>query len=108
MTQLQANRLARRASLTLIRQGHTVDLDGVKRIVNRSLVRLAKSNNGGNPQTTSEQAAEMAKDILLSMSDKLSYPDNYGYYFQKLFNQIYKDLAFDDKKVAKEPKVNER
>ena len=101
MTQLQANRLARSASLTLIKQGWTVDLDRVKRAINRRMTKIAKSNNGGNPKTTSEQAAEMAKEILLSMSDKLSYPDNYGYYFQKLFNQIYKDLAFDKKKPQK-------
>ena len=101
MTQLQANRLARKASLTLIQQGWTVDLDQVKRAIRKPLIRIAKSNNGGNSKTTSEQAAEMAKEILLAMSDKLSYPDSYGYYFQKLFNQLYKDLAFDKKKPQK-------
>ena len=101
MTQLQANRLARSASLTLIRQGWTVDLDQVKRAINRPMIRTAKSNNGGDPKTTSEQAAEMAKEILLSMSDKLNYADDFGYHFQKLFLQLYKDLAFDKKKVKK-------
>ncbi len=81
-------------------------MNRIKRAISKPLIRIAKSNNGGNSKTTSEQAAEMAKEILLAMSDKLSYPDNYGYYFQKLFNQIYKDLAFDKKKPQKEPKVN--
>ena len=101
MNQLQANRLARSASLTLIRQGWTVDLDRVKSVFNRRMRRIAKSNNGGDPKTTSEQAAEMAKEILLSMSDKLNYADEFGYHFQKLFNQLYKDLAFDKKKPKK-------
>ena len=101
MTQLQANRLARSASLSMIKWGWEPDLNQVKRAINRRMIRTAKSNNGGNPKTTSEQAAEMAKEILLSMSDMLNYPDNYGYYFQKLFNQIYKDLAFDKKKPQK-------
>ena len=66
-------------------------------MVNRRIIIAAKSNNGGNQKTTSEQAAEMAKEILLSMSDMLNYPDNFTYYFQKLFNLIYKDLAYDKK-----------
>ena len=89
MTQLQANRLARSASLTLIKQGWTVDLDRVKRAIKGHMVRIAKSG-GGNEQTKSEMAAEMAKELILSMSDKLSSPDNYSYYFQKLFNQLYR------------------
>ena len=101
MTQLQANRLARRATLTLIRQGWTIDLNRIKRAIAVRMRRVAKSNNGGNPKTTSEQAAEMAKDILLSMSDKLAFANDYAYHFQKLFNQIYKDLAFDKKKPQK-------
>ena len=101
MDQLQTNRLARSASLILIRQRWTVDLDQVKRAINRRMIKIAKSNNGGDPKTTSEQAAEMAKEILLSMSDKLNYADEYGYHFQKLFNQLYKDLAFDKKKPKK-------
>ena len=101
MTQLQANRLARKTSLTLIRQGWTVDLDHIKRAINHRMRRIAKSNNGGDPKTTSEQAAEMAKEILLSMSDKLNYADDFGYHFQKLFNQLYKDLAYDRKKPQK-------
>ena len=101
MTRYQTNRLARKACLSLIKLGRDVDLDQIKRAVSRYMIRVAKSNNSGNQKTTSEQAAEMAKEILLSMSDKLSYPDTYGYYFQKLFNLIYKDLAFDEKKVQK-------
>ena len=101
MTQLQANRLARSASLTLIKWGLEPDLYRIKRAIRKPLIRIAKSNNGGDPKTTSEQAAEMTKEILLSMSDKLNYADDYGYHFQKLFNQIYKDLAFDKKKPQK-------
>ena len=101
MTQLQANRLARSVSLTLIKWGLESDLDQVKGAIKKPLVRIAKSNNGGDPKTTSEQAAEMAKEILLSMSDKLNYADDYGYHFQKLFVQIYEDLDFEKKKPKK-------
>ena len=101
MTQLQANRLARSASLTLIKWGWEPDLGLVKRAINRRMIRIAKSNNGGNAKTKSEMAAEMAKDILLSMSDMLNYPDNFSYFFQKLFNMIYRDLSLDDKKAQK-------
>ena len=87
--------------MTLIKWGWESDLNRIKRAISKPLIRIAKSNNGGNSKTTSEQAAEMAKEILLAMSDKLSYPDSYGYYFQKLFNQLYKDLAFDKKKPQK-------
>ena len=99
MTQLQANRLARRASLTLIQQGHTVDLDRVQRTVNAHLRRYAKSN--GERKTKSEMAAEMAKDILLAMGDKLNFAEQYSSMFQSLFNQIYRDLSVDDKKAQK-------
>lgn len=101
MNQLQANRLARSASLTLIKWGWKPDLDQVKRAMRKPLIKIAKSNNGGDPKTTSEQAAEIAKEILLSMSDKLNYADDYSYHFQKLFVQIYEDLAFDKKKPKK-------
>lgn len=78
MTHYQSNRLARKACVQLIKWGCTVDLDRAKSIVNRGIIRTAKSNNGGNQQTTSEMAAEMAKEILLSMSDKLNYADDYA------------------------------
>ena len=100
MTQLQTNRMIRKASLTLIQHGHTVDLDRVRRTVYSHLQRDAKSS-GGKERSKSEMAAEIARDILLAMSDKLSYADNYGYYFQQLFCQIYKDLTFDQKKAQK-------
>ena len=98
MTRYQSNRLARKACVQLIKWGWIIDIGRAKAVVNRRIVRFAKSNNNGNQKTTSEMAAEMAKEILLSMSDKLNYPDNFSYYFQKLFNQIYKDLSFDQKK----------
>ena len=85
----------------MIKWGWEPDLGQVKMAINRRMIRIAKSNNGGDPKTTSEQAAEMAKDILLAMGDKLSYPDNYGYYFQKLFNQLYRAISFDEKKGKK-------
>ena len=94
MTRYQTNRLARKACVQLIKWGWTVDLDRAKRIIRRRIIRAAKSN-GGDQKTTSELAAEMTKELILSMSDTLSYPDNYSYYFQKLFNQIYKAMSFD-------------
>ena len=97
MTRYQTNRLARKACVQLMKWGWTVDLDRAKRIISRRIIRMAKSNNGENQQTTSELAAEMTKELILSMSDTLSYPDNYSYYFQKLFNQIYKAMSFDKK-----------
>ena len=99
MTQLQANRLAQRATFTLIQHGWIPDFDRVSRTVNSHLYRYAKSKGEG--QTKSELASEMAKDILLSMSDKLNFADDYSYQFQQLFNQIYRNLSVDDKKVAK-------
>ncbi len=69
MTRYQANRLARKICLGFIKRGWKPDLERVKRAINRPLVKYAKSNNGGNTKTKSEMAAEMAKDILLSMSD---------------------------------------
>ena len=100
MTQYQMNRLARSASLALIQRGHTVDLDRVQRTVNSHLRRYAKTN--GERKTKSELAAEMAKDILLAMGDKLNFAEQYSSMFQSLFNQIYRDLSVDDKKGMKE------
>ena len=99
MTRFQANRLARRACLSLIQQGNLVDLDRVQRTVNAHLRRYAKSNGEG--KTKSELAAEMAKDILLAMGDKLNFAEQFSSTFQSLFNQIYRDLSVDDKKVHK-------
>ena len=97
MTRYQTNRLARKACVQLIKWGSKPDLGRVKAVVNRKIIRTAKSNNGGNQKSKSEMAAEMAKDILLSMGDKLSYPDNFEYYFGKLFNQVYRAVSLDDK-----------
>ena len=102
MTRYQANRLARGVCLSLIERGWRPDLDKVKGVLNRRLIKTAKSNNGGNPKTKSELAAEMAKDILLAMGDKLNFAEQYSSMFQSLFNQIYRDLSVDDKNVAKE------
>jgi len=41
MTQIQTNRLVRKASLTLIQQGNAVDLDGVRRTVHSHLRKYA-------------------------------------------------------------------
>ena len=92
MTRYQTNRLARRACITLIKWGWNINLDKVKRAVDRSLLKNAKSNSGEG-----KTKSEMAKEILLSMGDKLSYADNYEYYFGKLFSQIYKAVSLDDK-----------
>ena len=100
MTRYQANRLARNICLGFIQQGWKSDLEQVKRVINRPLVRIAKAN--GDTKTKSELAAEMAKDILLAMGDKLNFAEQYSSMFQSLFNQIYRDLSVDDKKVAKE------
>ncbi len=97
MTRYQTNRFARKACVQMIKWSWTIDIDRAKRIVNRGMIRTAKSNNGGNQQTTSELAAEMAKELILSMSDSLNSPENYEYYFQRMFNIVYKDLAFDKK-----------
>ena len=101
MTRYQTNRLARKACVQMIKWGWTIDIDRAKRIVNRGMLRTAKSNSSGNQQTTSEMAAEMTKELILSMSDTLNYPDNYEYYFGKLFNQIYRAVSLDDKKTQK-------
>ena len=100
MTQLQTNRMIRKASLTLIQQGHTVDLDRVRRTVYSHLQRDAKSS-GGKERSKSEMAAEITKELILSMPDTLNHPDILTYHFQKLFNQIYRDLSVDDKKAQK-------
>lgn len=101
MTRFQVNRLARKICLGFIQQGRTPNFNRVKKAIHYPLVKFAKSNlNEG--KTKSEMASEMAKDILLAMSDKLNYAENYAYQFQQLFNMIYRDLSIDDKKVAKE------
>jgi hypothetical protein len=98
MTQIQTNRLIRKASLTLIQQGWTPDLDDVRRTVHSHLRKYAKSKGEG--QTKSEMAAEITKELILSM-DTLNHPDILTYHYQKLFNQIYRDLSVDDKKAQK-------
>ena len=100
MNQLQANRLARGICLTLIERGWRSDLNKVNGVLNRHLIKTAKSN--GEKKTKSELAAEMAKDIVLAMGDKLNFAEQFSSMFQSLFNQIYRDLSVDDKKVAKE------
>ena len=100
MTRYQANRLARGVCLSFIERGWKPDLDQVKGVINHRLVKTAKSN--GERKTKSEMAAEMAKDILLAMGDKLNFAEQYSSMFQSLFNQIYRDLSVDDKKVAKD------
>ena len=100
MNQLQANRMIRKASLTLIRQGWTVDLDRIKRTMHSHLRKFAKSS-GGKERSKSEIATEITKELILSMSDTLNNPDILTYHYQKLFNQIYRDLSIDDKKAQK-------
>ena len=99
MNQLQTNRLIRKASLTLIQQGHTVDFGRVKRTVHSHLRKFAKS--GGKERSKSEMAAEITKELILSLSDTLNNPDILTFHFQKLFNQIYRDLTFDEKRAQK-------
>ena len=100
MTRYQTNRIVRKGLLLLIKSGLPVDVDRTKRAINRRRIQIAKSNGEG--KTKSELAAEMAKDILLAMSDKLNFAEQYSSMFQSLFNQIYRDLSVDDKKVAEE------
>ena len=100
MTRYQANRLARGVCLTLTERGWRSDLDKVNGVLNRRLIKVAKPNGEG--KTKSELAAEMAKDILLAMGDKLNFAEQYSSMFQSLFNQIYRDLSVDDKKGMKE------
>jgi|GEM_PF-4733123 len=102
MTRYQTNRLARKACVTLIKWGWRPDLDKIKSVVNRRIIRIAKSN-GRDQKTTSEMAAEMAKELILSMSDMLSYPDSYSYYFQKLFNLIYNGTSVSIRGSVKTP-----